>query len=309
MNIEQANDIALIEILQKLGVQPSKHDGADLMYLSPLRKERTPSFHVNQRINKWFDHGIGEGGNSIDLVISYLKYQREDHTVHDALRWLTLMFGSTPPTIIHSEERTFVNEQTLRLRKVTPLQSAVFINYLQARGIALHIAKKYLKEVEVLNTKSGKTFIAIGLKNEDEGYELRNKNFKGSVRSKYVSVIRGSDPESKAIHIFEGLMDFLSALVYQKKTQFAEDAIILNSVSLIGKAYPYINNYGYLKLYSWLDNDHQGQNAATLLKDYLEKHSTITFVSMNKLYKGHKDVNEWLMHTKKLQPYINIPKG
>lgn len=310
MNIEQANSIALTEILRMLGVQPAKEDGIDLMYLSPLRTEKTPSLHVNTKRNEWFDHGMGEGGNPVDFIIAYLKNEGEDHTAHDALRWFRSMFMGIPRVaVIESESQPIVSEQTLRLKNITQVQNAAFINYLQSRAIPIHCARKYLKEVEVLNTKSGKTFLALGLRNEDDGYELRNKNFKGSVRSKYISFIRGSNPESKAIHVFEGFMDFLSALVHEKKIQFEEDVLILNSLSLLGKAYPYINNYGYLTLYSWLDNDEAGKRAATLFQDYLEKYSSINLIAMNKIYEGHKDVNEWLMHKKNLRPLQQPQKG
>ena len=43
--------------------------GSDYWYLSPLRLEKDPSFKVNRKLNVWYDHGIGKGGNLIDLGI------------------------------------------------------------------------------------------------------------------------------------------------------------------------------------------------------------------------------------------------
>ena len=54
-----------------LGFQPSKISGNDYWYSSPLRNEHTPSFKVNRRLNKWFDHGLGKGGNLVDFGILY----------------------------------------------------------------------------------------------------------------------------------------------------------------------------------------------------------------------------------------------
>lgn len=295
MNIEQAKAIALSEILTKLGFQPASRSGIDLMYLSPLRKEKKPSFHVNERNNIWYDHGSGEGGNAFDFVLAYLQSQAEDHTTHDGLRWFNNMFGQSSITpVIKSSETVIVDEQALQLKNIYQIKCPAFFNYLQSRNIPLPCASRYLKEVEIFNTKSGKTFLALGLKNEDGGYELRNKNFQGSVRSKYVSFIRGSNPNVKGIHVFEGMMDFLSALVIEKKMQFEEDVIILNSVTLLGKAYPYINNYGYENLYSWLDNDPAGDKASRALETFLARHSTISFHPMNNRYAGFQDVNAWL---------------
>ena len=47
MNIEQANAIAMAEILRKIGSRPVKQRGNDIWYLSPFRNEKTASFKVN----------------------------------------------------------------------------------------------------------------------------------------------------------------------------------------------------------------------------------------------------------------------
>ena len=54
--------------LSGLGFEPVKRRGADLWYLSPLRKESQASFKVNTHLNTWFDFGIGRGGNILSLA-------------------------------------------------------------------------------------------------------------------------------------------------------------------------------------------------------------------------------------------------
>lgn len=61
MNIEQANAIALPEILHKIGHSPFKQKGADIWYHSPFRAEKTASFHVNAIKNVWYDFGMAKG--------------------------------------------------------------------------------------------------------------------------------------------------------------------------------------------------------------------------------------------------------
>lgn len=39
------------------------------MFLSPLRKERTPSFSVRYDKGLWYDFGLGEGGTLLQLVM------------------------------------------------------------------------------------------------------------------------------------------------------------------------------------------------------------------------------------------------
>lgn len=298
MNAEQANTIDLLSILQNLSCIPVKQKGHEYWYNSPFRNEKTASFHVHASKNIWYDFGDAKGGTVIDFVCAYLDSQHEDHTVSDALRWLNNMKSSTI-SFAGVAEDTDENDSNLTLKKILPLQNPLFIRYLESRGIPFIVAKKYLKEAEVFNSKSGKSFFAISMRNEDGGYELRNKFFKGCIAPKDVSFLRGTKFLFDEIHIFEGFMDFLSALVHLKKSQLDGDVIILNSIACIKKALPYISNYSYQTLYSWLDNDPAGAKGNKLLYEFTLTQADLSFKEMNKLYAPHKDVNEW--HMKKLE--------
>lgn len=73
MNCEQANQMDLVNYLTQLGHEPKKVRGKNHWYLSPLRKESTASFKVNQKLNVWYDHGTGEGGSLVDFGIKYFE--------------------------------------------------------------------------------------------------------------------------------------------------------------------------------------------------------------------------------------------
>jgi hypothetical protein len=84
-------------------------------------------------------------------------------------------------------------------------------------------------------------------------------------------------------------MDFLSFMaMHEKQPKTDTDFIILNSVSFFEKARPFIEQHEAARLY--LDRDSTGQNysrhALSLSNKYTDE---------SKLYKGHKDLNEWLM--------------
>ena len=71
--------------------------------LSPLRSEHTPSFKVDYAQNFWYDHGTGEGGSIIDLV---MRLERCDimQTVQslgsdERIPTLTVAPDSTTPTV------------------------------------------------------------------------------------------------------------------------------------------------------------------------------------------------------------------
>lgn len=68
-----AKQIDLVDYLASLGHQPQKVNNRDYWYLSPLREEKTPSFKVNQKLNVWYDHATGKGGNLIDFGTQYFN--------------------------------------------------------------------------------------------------------------------------------------------------------------------------------------------------------------------------------------------
>lgn len=69
----RARHIDIVDYLASLGhfPDPRRSRHPDYWYHSPLRNEKTPSFKVNRKLNVWYDHGTGEGGNLIDFGIRY----------------------------------------------------------------------------------------------------------------------------------------------------------------------------------------------------------------------------------------------
>ena len=100
------------------------------------------------------------------------------------------------------------------------------------------IARRHLKELRVQNTRTNKYFTALGFANEEGGYDLRNPFFKGCLRPKAISFIRGKVPKPEGVHLFEGVMDYLSAICQLRGNDLADDAIILNSLSCFKQADP-----------------------------------------------------------------------
>ena len=66
-----AKQIDLVDYLASLGHQPQKVNNQDYWYLSPLRDEKTPSFKINRKLNVWYDHATGKGGNAKGSFKSY----------------------------------------------------------------------------------------------------------------------------------------------------------------------------------------------------------------------------------------------
>lgn len=294
MNIAQAKAIPLARILATLGHTPTRQRNHELWYLSPFRHEKTASFHVHTVKNSWYDFGIGVGGDGIDLVCTYLKTSGESHTVADALRWLGNMMAneSVIPAITTYAPPT-ADGPVLRVINSRPIEHPALVNYLRQRHIPLALAKRYLKEVRVVNQNTQKRFFALGFPNEDNGTELRTPSLKSCAGPKTVSFIRGNRATPHGIHIFEGFMDFLSALAKQNIAGFNDDVIVLNSLACLNQCVPYIKNYGYTVAYTWFDNDKAGQEATNILHEFFASQENLQHKKMNALYAPHKDVNEY----------------
>jgi hypothetical protein len=297
MNIHDANRISIPEILSKLNLEPKKSQNTKSWYLSPFRSEKTASFQVDLKNNRWYDYGEGFGGDVVDFVCNYLKHYKEAHSKSDALRWIKNMSDDSVNllNITPIPPNSDKDDLALIFKKSGAIKHLGLINYLNKRGIPLSIAQKHLKEVQVLNKVTNRKIIALGLSNEEGGYELRNPLFKGCIAPKAISFIRGEIPKPQSISIFEGFMDYLSFISQMNGKPLKSDAIILNSLSCLSQINAYIRGYGYDHVYTWMDNDQAGQNATIMLDNFFKTQEGIIHKPMNKVYAPYKDVNEWHM--------------
>ena len=55
MTIDEAKRVRIVDFLAQLGHRAQYMKSEQYWYLSPLRKEVTPSFKVNDRLNEWYD--------------------------------------------------------------------------------------------------------------------------------------------------------------------------------------------------------------------------------------------------------------
>lgn len=304
MNIDQAKTVSIVEILARLNIHPKQTTAGRALYLSPVRKEKTPSFWVYLNDNRWHDFGDGRGGDPVDLASAYLQFTREAHTVSDALRWLGNMgVASYPlPSMDQSSEQPVNDDASLIIKSIKSIQHVGLVRYLDKRGITLSVARRHLSELRVHNNRTGKYFTTLGFPNEEAGYELRNPFFKGSLRPKAISFVRGLVPKPSGIHLFEGFMDYLSVICQLKGHGLTDDAIILNSLVCLKQAIPYIQNYNYRSLYSWMDHDEAGAKATSVLSDFCQTQTDLLHTPMNAVYAPHKDVNEWHVQSLGLRP-------
>jgi hypothetical protein len=218
----EARQVDLVSYLAQLGHHPVQVRHPNYWYLSPLREEKTPSFKINQKLNRWYDHGLGVGGNLIDFAIRY-----HGCTIRELLQSLKENLSFPPPAPIREKIQPAENENPVIILRERPLWSFSLCRYLQQRSIPLELAKRYCQEV--VYHLNGKTHVAIGFKNDAGGYELRQPSTKISSSPKSMTTFQNGAPE---VAVFEGFFDFLSYLkILPLQAKKQTDFLVLNSVS------------------------------------------------------------------------------
>lgn len=268
MNCSQANEISIPGFLSCKGINPAKASGNSLWYCSPLRNEQTPSFKVDTVKNVWYDYGTGTGGRLVDLVCGMYKV-----SVPGALITLSGAVIQNTPLSFSDQQSIHDHETTIEIKHVQSLQNKALVQYLDMRKIPFKIASRFVEEV-YYNTYPGqlKSYFAIAFRNDQDGFELRNgiktKNFpdgfKGSSSPKAISTI-GCTANGSTVNVFEGFMDFLSALTWFNTYAPTSDTIVLNGVGFLDRFIDLMP--GYTKINLWLDNDRAGKEAAKRIQE------------------------------------------
>jgi DNA primase len=283
MNAAQAKQIKITDYLNGEGISPMKIQGDDFWYCSPLRQETTPSFKVNVRANVWYDHGLGQGGNILDLVMAM-------HHLDNISQALSKLSGKMPSS--PAESFSFQQQRTssgIAISKITPVTNSALVEYIKSRHIDIEIAGRYCKDIYY--TVNGKNYFSVGFGNDCGGYELSYPYFKGSVSPKGITTIRqGKD----TCLIFEGFWDFLSYLTIKGIRETQHDVVVLNSVANLSKALEFISPHK--EVFACLDNDEAGKRAVQELKTVCKN---VTDQSV--FYANFKDLNDYLCRKNQVQ--------
>ena len=281
MNCKDTKSIDIFEFLTKSGITGTEKRYF-VWYCSPLRDEKTASFRVDRVTNRWKDYGTGQNGDLLDLVKLIHKT--------DTLGALNILSNcNIDESFSFSRAKVEYKEETpgIIIKHIQPLENKALIQYLIEREIPLQIAMHYTLEAYYL--ANNKQFFSIAFKNDQGGYELRNKYYKNCSSPKYYTTFQV--PGNNELNLFEGFFDFLSALSFYHVQTLPQNTIILNSLSNLHLIIPLLSNYEKINLY--LDNDKSGMEAAkkiSSLHPCTEDKSKI-------LYSLHKDFNEYLIKT------------
>ena len=294
MRYQDAKQIPMSHLLVALGHQPAKQAGGEYWYVSPLRKEKDASFKLSRDEKAWYDHGLGQGGNILDFVMAYYHLS----TVSQALGKLDGVAGYlAPPSTVTPAPSASASARPAEFELVTlkALHNRALIGYLRKRGITPQIAKHYCQEMHYTHDK--KPYFSLAFANESGGFELRNPYFKGVQGTKDISIIRTNQPTT-TVAVFEGFMDFLSAVVMTGRETPTYPVIILNSATMKERALKQIRDWGATIVHCYLDRDETGRE---LTAWFQEQFADVMVHDQSGLYEGYKDFNDYLQKHQQME--------
>ncbi|SUX46641.1 toprim domain-containing protein [Chryseobacterium indoltheticum] len=278
MNCKQFNTISLEEVLLSLGHLPTRQNEKEAWYLNPFASESQASFKLDKRLNAWYLHSEGVGGNNSDLMKKYLNA-----SISEVLIWAEAQNFSSFHQQNISNQKLEIIPKNYEIIEIKNVQHPALLEYLKSRKVENQI--DFLDEIHY--RMNDKNYFGIGFKNDSSGYEIRNKYSKICLGKKDISTIKNS---SNSLRVFEGFFDFLS---FQNVETFLEkepsDYIILNSVAMIHNIKSSLGNYENIELY--FDNDDAGNRAVEIIR--IENKNA---QDCRVLYSDFKDLNDWQVH-------------
>jgi DNA primase len=293
---KQLHSISIIEIMAHYGKR-LEHTRSGLYY-SPFRDERTPSFQIDEAKNTWYDYGTSEGGGLFDFVCKLAGITRGE--VYD---WLASFRHMVPESEYKAVIAPLMQRKPQASRIVIDSASHTFtknklIEYALSRAVSKEVLAKYCEEVIYhIDSAPDRKFFAIGFKNNSGGYVLRSSISKRCSSSDITTLDSNGqmsqEVTSNKVIVFEGFMDFLSWITDVKQQTPQYDCCILNSVSNVAKALPWIMEHSNIA--AFMDNDQAGRETLQKIMDCASEGAhDVCVYDMARLYEGYNDLNEKL---------------
>jgi len=273
-------EIRIPVVMNSLGYVPVRQNSDYWLYHSPFRSDVHPSFSVKLAANRWCDFTMGVSGSVIDLAMQ-LGY---GSTAREAALYLDKHYGVGGNNVAPVAPKIADYPHYPQIKSVTTLSHPTLLQYITTnRKIPEGIAVEYCKEIRY--SVRGREYYAIAFENLSHGYELRSSSWKGALSPKDITVLPGLN--RCMCFVFEGFMDFLSCVALYGSCPC--DVIVLNSISMLGKAIEAFRYYNHIKCF--LDNDAPGRTAFNTILTAFPAAENCSHIYVN-----FKDMNEYLIN-------------
>lgn len=252
--IDELKSIDIVAFLTSRGHPIKKESNTKVWFCAPNRAEQEPSFCVFKASNKWIDYGSNEkGGDILDLVC--LLNSCDVKTAMETLKNDGFVVSFEP---IEISDEPLINVSVVHDRLIAP----ELIMYMRSRGIPERIYSKHVKEVHYFFTQNPeKTYFGVGWANDESGWETRNKFQKYCIAPKAITTV---NDDGGTLNLWEGWINYLSALVYFGVERFEGTTIVLNGLGMLYRILPTLNQYQ--KVNCFLDLGNGGNKSTDLIR-------------------------------------------
>lgn len=242
--------VSLTGLLARLGFQPVRGAGREIMYRNVLHQDRKkPSLCVNDNLGVWYDHGTGKGGNVIDFGLAFWPGLGMKDVCGKVYEVMQQAVPATVSLLNHTrrKRRKTLVQPYFKIDKVCELGKTPSIRqYLERRGIWQE-AQGILQEVHYHSVHSKlqpRQFAAAGHRNDAGSWQVRNKYFKGCLGNKGLTLLPG---DTRRLCVFKDMFDYLSWK--HEHQELSDSALIINSYSLLPAAIKMATRYPHLNVY------------------------------------------------------------
>jgi len=306
LNVNEIKEkVSLLGLLKNLGFSPQKVSGGEYFFLSMLREEYTASLCVNDKLGVWYDHG-GAGvsgiksGSIIDFGLAYWYPSTFPEVLQKIVEHAELdLSRAQSNSEQEARKRPAEKVQKYEVRSVSEsISNDAICSYLKGRGVDSvvdkHLYEIYYSVIDSKNTR--KNYFASAWPNENGGWEVRNKYFKGCLGHKGMTFLQGA---ADRLGVFEGYFDFLSWKL--EHSQDPASILVLNSLSFLQAAKARSKTFRFVELY--FDHDKAGISAT---QDFTRDVVNSADCSFN--YECFKDYNEKIVSIlKTIKKSVDMP--
>lgn len=263
--------------------------GKDEYYTDTSRQHK---YSVGEK--SYYDFKTGEGKGSIKAVE---EFEKKDFK--EALDFIS-DFSNTfiiNPQQAERKRTEFSSENKPQITDVVKPNNSSLLGYFTKRGISEEILSNYTQQVHYKQNVNNveKNYFGIAIKNESEGYDIRNPYAKIKIGKSDISVVHPENA-SNGIVVFEGMTDLLSFLELQKQNNIANNKTLISLNSVVN-ADLFIDKYSDYdkKILLCLDGDADGTKATNKILSNFDKAKDVRALYSISA-QGNNDLNNYLQN-------------